>query len=924
MLLGRRAEQLMITELIDGARAGSGGALVVRGEAGIGKTALLHFARSRAGGMAVLAGTGVESEAELAFAGISVVLRPVLHHVPDLPEPQRVALEAALALRKAVPEDRFAILAGTLSVLARAAEDRPLVVLVDDAHWLDRSSSEALLFAARRVAADPIAMVFAVRTGEPQDLAARDLPQLVLQGLDVGAARELLRGSGPDLPVAVAERIVAATAGNPLALVELRDATGDDAAGWVWATGVPPDVGSQIQAVYRRRLEQLPPETQRALVVASASASGGMAELRAAFSVLSIAPSALDRAETARLVSLDAGILRFSHPLLRAAVYHGARPDQRRAAHRALAQTCTAPQAIAERTWHRLAAAEGPDEALAVELEQTADDARRRGAPSAAAHALRAAASVTAPGERRAQRLLGAGADLYSAGMAEAAASVLAEALGDAEDDATRASVQHLRARTEVFRGTTTGARRLLLDEADRIELRLPEQAAMLLLEAAGASTVAGEPKAVLSAAERAYALVDGTGSPVEPLAAAMLAGAQILRGRARQAVPALRAISEGLPDDPAIPAWFPCLLAEYLTWIGDHRQARDMAARVVRRIRARSALSDLPYATSVLSGAEHRRGRWPAAYAAAAEAVRIADETDRPIDLAASLMALARVEATRGSSEDALAHARRSLNIAAARGADSLRLAGASVTGLVHLTLGRPDEAVGELEAGAALARERGLEEPGVVQYQADLVEACIRAGRLDGAYDHLETLERQARTTERDWAHAAAARCRGLLVGDDDIDATFAGALRWHERVESPFEQARTALCYGERLRRARRRVDARVPLRSALATFDLLGAEPWSARALTELSATGERARSRRDPVVRRLTPQELQVALAVAEGATNREVAAALFLSVKTVETHLGSVFRKVGVRSRVELARRVEDLERLTTSGTDER
>ncbi len=322
---------------------------------------------------------------------------------------------------------------------------------------------------------------------------------------------------------------------------------------------------------------------------------------------------------------------------------------------------------------------------------------------------------------------------------------------------------------------------------------------------------------------------------------------------------------------------------------------------------RAESALGALPYLLAVLSEIDFRTGRWPEAYAGAAEAVRIAEETDQEIALAYGLVCLGHVEAAQGRVDACRLHAIRALELAAHR-ADALVGFGESVLGLLELGLGHNDAAISSLEILRRHAREHGLGEPSVVQWAPDLIEAYVRAGRAAEAERELDVFSAQAETTQRTWALAAAARCRGLLADDDSFAAEFETALDWHRRTPTPFEHARTELALGERLRRARRRSDSRQPLRAALETFDRLGARIWADRARTELAASGETARSRDPYASEQLTPQELQVALVVAQGATNKEAAAALFLSPKTIETHLGRVYRKLDVRSRTELAR----------------
>jgi ATP/maltotriose-dependent transcriptional regulator MalT len=431
-----------------------------------------------------------------------------------------------------------------------------------------------------------------------------------------------------------------------------------------------------------------------------------------------------------------------------------------------------------------------------------------------------------------------------------------------------------------------------------------------MLTDAAWACFMSAEITAGLEIAERARKLGAAAGGIAETLAKAVFGIALLLSGEATRAMPLFGdylTLLEAVEASPSPGLYQPLRPdGQLLTWFEQFDRARDVLTRTIDTARASSALGALPYALSVLSDLDFRTGKWAAAYAGATEAVRVAHETQQVTTLAFSLSCIARVEAAQGREDECRAHSEQALDIASPGIGAVVALSEAGL-GLLELGLGRPEEALGHLEPLARQAAEHGLEEPGVIQWAPDLIETYVRLGRDDDAELALGDFERVARKTERTAALAAAGRCRGLLAADDDVEDRFRRALELHTRLPTPFERARTEFCLGERLRRARHRRDARVPLRSALETFERLGATPWSERARAELAASGETAR-RHDPyAAEQLTPQELQVALVVARGATNKEAGASLFLSPKTIETHLGRVYRKLNVRSRTELA-----------------
>lgn len=906
MLFGRAMECGRIADLLDGARGGRSGVLVIRGDAGIGKSALLRHAVGGAEGMRVLSARGVELEAELPFAGLHELLGPALDRLDRIPRPQAEALAGALALGPPVPGDRFAVAAGTLSLLAALAEAAPVLAAVDDAQWLDQPSVEALVFTARRLQAERVAVLVSVREGEPSALDESGLPALTLRGLDPAAARELLDAEARGIAPSVAARLVEATGGNPLALAEIPAELSAAQLAGAQPLPEPLPAGAGLARAFSRRVQALPPESAKALLVAAASDSAELDLVLRAIEAAALDPSALEPAERAGLVGAVEGRLEWRHPLVRSAVYHGATAPERRAAHRASAWASTARDS---RAWHLAAAAEGPDDEVAGLLEEVAAGARGRRAHAVAAAAFERSARLTDDPGTRARRLFEAAGELWLVGQLERARTLLDEAAVSVADPVLEAGILHLRGSIEMWAGDRGHAHALLLDAAGRLERLDPPRAAAVLIDAALAHQMAGDVPAMLRTARGAEALVERTGDGSHVDVALLLLNSRVLAGEARAVYPDLRRrvrryFQRG--DEAGRGIHFPVWAGHVLTWLDEYDDARRLFEREVEAARTNGSLGLVPFSLACLAEVDFRLGRWQTAYAGASEAARLAQETAQLNLLSFCLVTLGRVEATTGSDEECRDHVRQALELADRLGIGSIRVYGLSVLGLLDLGLRRVHEAAAGLERLSALVDRLGLREPGVVQWRPDLIEAYTLAGRPDDARRELAVLDEEAEGTDRLWARAAAERCRGMLAGDDP-ETAFERALELHERLPAPFERARTQLRLGERLRRARRAAAAREPLRAALETFESLGAAPWAEQARSELAATGARIRGRAEPDLGGLTPQELRIARLVAEGATNREAAVALFLSPKTVGYHLGKVYEKLGINSRSQLA-----------------
>jgi DNA-binding CsgD family transcriptional regulator len=877
--------------------------LVLRGEAGIGKTALLEHAASSAKGKRVLRTRGIQSESELAFSGLLELLRPLVDHLDRIPERQAAALKGALALEAADEDDAFAVYAGTLSLLVTAAEDEPLLVLIDDAHWLDRGSAEALAFASRRLGSEGIAVLWAIREGEQAGVSTEGLDEVVLHGLESDAALELVETAGEKVSPDAARALVTITNGNPLALLELpRMMTPGQREGRE-PLEQPLPASPALQEAFGRRLERLPEEVRTMLLVSAASDGADLGTILRAWQLIGLAPSRLQPAERAGVVTIGQGRLEFRHPLLRAAVYASADDVERRKAHGLLAEALDDPRAQGRRAWHRALAAVEPDEAVAAELEAIAMRSAGR-SWHAAARAYEQAARLTPEDEPRARRLLAAAREWQGAGRGDTARELLEEAESLTEDQGVLADSEHLLGYVLALQGEARRAAELLERAAARISDTDPVRAALILADAAEPWLSADCIDRAEASARRAWELASGRGGGAELWAALRYADVLGWRGAVERATELwLHAADIPVGDNVRNR----CAAGEALFSAGEDERARAALEEAIELARATNSLGILPWALQLLAMVETRRGRLRAAIAAATEARELAMALDQRGEALMALGILLWAEALLGREGACHAHLRDSSEFGQRFG---LKTGGAKAVGMLELSQGHFEEAIGHFEVHVAEIGPRvGADAIAPRPFVPSLIEAYVRAGKAEEARAELETYKALATRSGRPSALAPALRCRAILDGtEQDFDA----ALAEHERWENPFERARTQLLYGEFLRREKRRADARVQLRAALSTFEEAGAAVWAERARTELRATGERARRREPSTIDELTPQELNVARLVCEGLTNREVAARLFLSPKTIETHLGHVFRKLDVRTRTELARRFRD------------
>ena len=907
VLVGREPDSARIDDLLDRARGGRSGTLVLRGETGMGKTALLDYAADRAEGMTVVRAMGVEYEAELEFSGLLELMRPLLDHLGEIPPQQAEALQSALGLGEPKPYDRFTICAATLSLIAAAAEVQPLLILVDDAHWLDAATDDALFFSAKRLVADSVAIVLTVRDDGELTFDTPALEQHDLTTLGPEDAAVVLAGDeGRIVAPEVARRLSEATRGNPLALVELGSSLSREQLAGREELPDPVPAGPTLERAFAWRSEALPPDSRRALVVAAVSMSDDVETIAAALESLDLDRGALEPAEDAGLVSLEGG-LRFRHPLVRSAVFHSAPPSERREAHRALADALRGHDGDAERlAWHLAGAAIGVDEEAAVALEEAARTARERSGYAAAAAALERAANLTADEDARPRRLFAAADAALSAGRSDSALALLTEPLAQ-KDPKLRAAGLRLQGRIEYLAGRPRQAGAVLVEASRLLEDIDRALAAEICTEACSAQLGVADPRAMLAAAERAEALAEGLHDrSLRDLVTLTRGWVFCYVGRSDEGVPLLEE-TVGSAECADLDPLGLMRISGALEWLDRSTDAYRHASEDVAQARADGAVGLLPYLLYQQAWHATRAGLLSEGFAAASEALGLARELGLWLPRVQSLLVLSAIAARRGSEDECQAF------VGEVRGPlEERELVGYQMwlghsLGLLAVGVSRPDDAITELIEVAKRLDRFGIHSRAIVPH-AELAELHARAGNAEQAAgalaDHEASYEPQSPV-----GRATAARARALLAADDGFERAFEDVFAHHERSDDRWQLARTRLAYGERLRRSGRKQDAREQLREALEAFERQGAEAWVERARAELRASGETLRRRKSWEEEELTPQELQIALHVARGMTNREVGAALFLSHKTVEFHLGRVYRKLEMHSRAELISR---------------
>jgi len=880
---------------------------VLRGEAGVGKTVLLEYLVDQAAGCRVLRVGGVQSEMELAFSGLYQLCAPLLERIDHLPSPQRAALRTAFGLRAGEPPDRFLVSLAALGLLAEAAQERPLVCVVDDAQWLDHASAQALAFVARRLVAESVALVFATR-GAHEVAELSGLPPLVVEGLPEDAARALLRSvvSGP-VDDRVLGRVVAETRGNPLALLELpRGLTAAELSAGFGPPGAQATL-DRIEESYRRRLDLLADETQQLVLVASAEPLGDPVLLWRAVEQLGVGVDAAAPAAAVGLLEIGARV-RFRHPLVRSAVYWSASAEQRRAVHSALAQATDPESDPDRRAWHRAHAAVGPDEDVAAELEHSAGRAQARGGLAASAAFLERATELTPEPARRGERALAAALARHRAGAPEAAQRLLFLAEAGPLNKLQRAQVDLARAHLVFTVNRGAAAVPLLLSAARQLQPLDAELARDTYLDAFASVLFAGPLAGGGGVREVAEAARAAPPPPQPPRVADLLLdgwATWFLEGHP-VAIPALRRalgafLDPGLSSQDGIRwLWHAGVTAGDL---GEDETWQVLSARHVQLARDAGALSELPLALTARIAAGVLAGELAEAASMLAELAAVTEATGSPVAPYGALL----LAAWQGREAETTELAEATTHEMVHRGEGAGLIYSSWAQAVLYNSLGRYEDALAVTTKAASdeYHREMGLPTRGLL---AELIEAAARTGKAECGAEALQRLTDIGSAGGTDWTLGLQARSRALLGDGAAAETAYREAIDRLGRTRVQGELARAQLVYGEWLRREHRRLDAREPLRTAYDMFAAMGAEAFAQRAARELQATGETARKRTAETTDELTAQESQVVRLVREGHSNQEIAARLFISPRTVEWHLTKIFGKLHVTSRRQLYR----------------
>jgi DNA-binding CsgD family transcriptional regulator len=905
VLRGRRDESAVLDRLLESVRGGESRVLVVHGEAGVGKSALLGYVAERASGLRVARAAGVQSEMELAFAGLHQLVAPLLDHAKSLPTPQRDALRTALGLAGGAAPDRFLVGLAVLGLLSDLAGDEPLVCLVDDAQWLDHASAQALAFVARRLVVESIALIFAVRDpSDEQDLAG--LPQLAVDGLGNDDARALLASViGWPLDDRVRDRIIAETHGNPLALLEIpRGLTAAELAGGFGLPGVM-SVPSRIEDSFQRRLAPLPAATRRLLLLAAAEPLGDSVLLWRAAGRLEINAEAAAAAESEGFVEFGAQVT-FRHPLVRSAIYKSASADERREVHNALAEA-TDPQLDPDRrAWHFAQAAPGPDEDVASELERSADRAQARGGLAAAAAFLQRSALLTVEPASRARRGLAAARVMARAGAFDAALRLLEMAEAGPLDELQRARAELLRGQIAFSSSRGNEAPPLLLKAAqsfERLDVGLARQTYLEALSAAQYAgrfaTGGGTMREVAEAARAAPAASQPPGAPDLLLDGLALLNTQGYAAAGPTLERALSAFSsEDISTQEGLRWLWLVVPAAQIRW--DDESWHLLSTRHVRLARDVGALGVFPMALSQRAALHLFEGDFAAAASLIEEAAAITEATGSRLPPYAPLG----LAAFRGRDVEFSELVKVSTKEMVRRGEGVGLTFIHFVTAVLYNGLGRYQDALTAAQRAGEDPHEQLFSTWGAVE----LIEAAVRSGVPEQAAGTLERLSNSTGAGGSDWALGIQAAAQALLSDGEGAERLYREAIDRLARTRVRWSLARAHLLYGEWLRRERRRTDAREHLRAAHEMFVAMGAEGFAERSRRELLATGEPARKRAVDAGSQLTAQEAQVAELAREGLSNPEIGARLFISPRTVEYHLRKVFTKLGINSRMQLHR----------------
>ena len=935
-VIGREVEQLRLTQLLDAARNGISGALVVEGEPGIGKTTLLEWAVGQADGFRVVRCSGAQSEVEFPYAGLGQLLRPLEDGLADLSSAQAAALRRIMASgagltpeQFAMPPDRVSVGAATLALISAAAEAQPLLVIADDAHWLDQSSVDAMTFMSRRLLAEGVVVLFARRTGDP-GTTLTDLPVLQVEGLAPAAAARILTTAGAtSITSSRIEQLVAASNGNPLALLELPHLLSDEELKGLVPDHQPLPISDALLRAYSAQFDQLPDRCRRAAALVALLMDPDVRSTSAALREDGLSVADLAEAEDAGLIEMAPPVVAFRHPLARSAAAYSVPASWRRRAHAAIGRSQQGSTSITKRiesAWHFAVGVVGPDEQTARVLHEAAEAASTEVGWAAAASTYERAAYLSPDAADRYRRLVLAGSAAYHAGLTRKSEYLLDLAMPAGPADAEGAMLaSYTQLRLETSQGQLGKALGTAADARDRFASSHPLEVARMLSEAAVAAVYRGDPAVAADHVQSSMDLVRD-----DPAMAATMTGllgllrvisGDFVTGRGLQSAIIdiaqayavdrsgyANALLFGNPLDLHYVAWF----ANALLLLDELALADVLARAALERAREASILSVVPQCLTVQASVGLRSGAPQRARVDLAQAIELAREMGLSLEEVNALAAQALVESRFADAEACRATAQAGLRLAAQQDNDAnaglLHLA----LGMLELGLGEVDAAIRELEDCQKICVSGGFLDFGHWQWPPELVEAYVRAGAFGKATVILDELNAQALISDRPILRAFALRCRGLI--DNDY-AAFDEAIDYHHQARRPFELARTHLCYGESLRRGRKRAAARHHFEQAWKVFEALGASRWAARASAQLAAMGYRVEgSGGVTAAALLTPQELQVAFAVASGATNREAAAQLFLSPKTIEYHLSRVFRKLQLTSRTQLVNTLGSME----------
>ena len=905
---GREAEQAAIGDLLASARQGAGSSLALLGEAGSGKSTLLADARRQAAAaeMRVVTTSGIESEAPLAFAALQRLLQPLMSRLDGVAAPQAHALRVAFGEEPGEAGDRFLVFMGALSLVAAAAEESAVLAVVDDAHWLDEASAAALHFIARRISVEPIALLWAAREDGPRRFDPADLPVVRLAGLGLAEVSAILaEETGAEVAPEVSALLLANTGGNPLAIRELPSVlTQHQLAG---DAPLPPrlPVTERVERVFLDRARRLSDEAQTLLLLVAADDSSRLATLVQAADSLGADGSALSEVERSGLVTVVDQRVTLRHPLVRSAIYSGAPSGERRRAHAALAAVLTREEDADRRAWHRSSSVVEPDESVVAELVGAAERAERRGGYEAASAAWERAAELSSDSTARARYLFAASMATWISANPDRARDLVDRAISETTDPVLLAVARRLRARVEWNTGSVKLAQRMLLEAAVDAADHDPVLARELATEGVSIAVWGGDPEFDIDAIALVPAPADDAPARERTYHHMLLGLDRVVAGDYAAAVEPMRrafAAHEGLPEDyDLLPG-----LSVGSMHVGEFDRSEVYMNRLLSRARNDGGVLMVLYALTRLAMIHLVSGRWTDAVSEATEAASLGEVTGHHV-LADTPRAILLLLAALRGEDDAFQDLAPRLDAATSRG--SVGILDVVMRDVVHWAHGV------HLASNPASAFHRYAQmSHDVPRRMAGMyrIEAAVRAGQTEAARLWVDHFIMFAGATGLSWAGAIAEHGEALLAEPSEAETHFLRALELHnetargDRPGRPFNRARTELAYGEFLRRSRRRVDARTHLRAALEVFEGLRAAAWSERAAQELRASGETVRKRDDGDEARLTPQERQVAQLVRKGLSNKDVAAQLFVSPRTVDFHLRNVFTKTGVASRGEL------------------